>query len=751
MTPKRYKRGWTPANWASLMPFGIGQQRPNNYLEVWKAVRESSDQLPYAWRILSEGVCDGCALGTTGLHDWTLDGVHLCNIRLRLLRLNTMGAFDPSILADIAPLRAKSSAELRDLGRLPAPLIRQRGDPGFRQICWNTALTLIADQIKATTPDRIAFYLTSRGMPNESYYAAQKAVRALGSNNIDNAARICHSPSTVALKSALGVTATTCSYSDWLASDLIVFIGANPANNQPVTTKYLHYAKKAGAQIVMVNSYREPGMEHYWVPSVPESALFGTKIADRFYMVNIGGDIAFLNGVMKQLISDNLLDWDFVGQHTVGFQELAAALARQPWEDLERLAGATRAEMADLAAQIGHAKKAVFVWSMGVTQHVHGEDGVRAIVNLALTQGFIGREGCGVMPIRGHSGVQGGAEMGAYATTFPGVRPINAENAAWLSEQWGFPVADTLGMIAPAMIDAAAEGQLDLLFSAGGNFLEVLPEPEYVQAALERIPMRVHMDIVLSSQMLLDPAETVILLPACTRYEIPGGVTETSTERRVIFSPEIAGPRIIEARSESEVLLGIACAARPDLADRLRYRGTPALRAEIAKIIPDYDGIQYLAQAGDQFQYGGPHLCADWVFPTSDGKAHFSAPPLPNYEGTPGMFRVTTRRGKQFNSMIHEQTDAITGAARDSIFISREDATQLGLSDGQPIILRNAIGVYHGRAFIAPMRPGNLQVHWPEGNIIINRDRRSPLSGIPDYNMLARIEIVDSVEPGRGC
>src|SRR6185369_3007909 len=115
----------------------------------------------------------------------------------------------------------------------------------FQPLSWDAALDLIAGRIRATTPDRLAFYLTSRGMPNESYYAVQKAVRALGTNSIDNAARVCHAPSTGALKSALGVAATTCSYSDWIGSDLIVFIGANVANNQPVTTKYLHYAKHA--------------------------------------------------------------------------------------------------------------------------------------------------------------------------------------------------------------------------------------------------------------------------------------------------------------------------------------------------------------------------------------------------------------------------------------------------------------------------------------------------------------------------
>src|SRR5690606_32274131 len=143
------------------------------------------------------------------------------------------------------------------------------------------------------------------------------------------------------------------------------------------------------------------------------------------------------------------------------------------------------------------------------------------------TRGFVGREGCGLMPIRGHSGVQGGAEMGAYATAFPGGLAVNAENAAALSEQWGFPVPDRPGLHATQMIEAADAGALDVLFSVGGNFLEVLPDPPFVERALARVPLRVHMDIVLSPQMFIDAGEHTLLLPAATRYETEGGVTET--------------------------------------------------------------------------------------------------------------------------------------------------------------------------------------------------------------------------------
>ena len=296
----------SPSLWASKKPFGIGEQRPNNYLEVTRAAWENRDRLRYAWRILDHGVCDGCSLGTAGMSDWTLDDIHLCNIRLRLLRLNTQPALPMAVMADAAALRRMPGKELRGLGRLPHPMVRRRGEPGFTRVTWDRALDLIAERIGTSAPDRLGFYLTSRGMPNENYYGVQKAVRALGTNSVDNAARVCHSPSTFGLKEGLGVGATTCSYTDWIGSDLVVFIGSNPANNQPVAMKYLHRARKAGTKVAMVNPYREPGMERYWVPSNVESALFGTRITDRFFQVSVGGDVAFLNGALKHMIDRGL-------------------------------------------------------------------------------------------------------------------------------------------------------------------------------------------------------------------------------------------------------------------------------------------------------------------------------------------------------------------------------------------------------------------------------------------------------------
>ena len=561
------KEGWTPHLWATRIPL----RRIDNFIEVFRALWESRDNLPYALRILSHGVCDGCALGTTGLRDWTIYGVHLCNVRLRLLRLNTIKPFDPSLLADVAPLREMRARDLRGLGRLSVPMIRRRGDKGFQRINWNEAYAIIANAIQKTTPERTYYYLTSRGIPNETYYAVQKAVRAMGSNNLDNAARICHSPSTYGLRDALGVGATTCSYSDLIGTDLVTFIGSNPAANQPVMMKYLYHAKKAGTQIASINPFREPAMEQYWIPSEVESALFGTRFNDHFFQIRAGGDIAFLHGAVKYIIAQERYDKAFIASYTAGFDALKKYVESLSWETLEAQSGISAAQMQAYADLVANAERAVFIWGMGITHHTSGEDNVHAIINLALMKGFVGREGCGLMPIRGHSGVQGGAEMGAYATALPGGVPINALNVEALSALYGFDVPAHVGMTTPEMLDAATSGTIDVLIAVGGNFREVMPDPQQTGKGIENIPLRVHMDITLSSQMLLDPADTVLLLPALTRYEIDGGVTETSTERRIIYSPRIKGKRPAEARSEWEVFGEIAARVKPELASKVRF------------------------------------------------------------------------------------------------------------------------------------------------------------------------------------
>ena len=712
---------------------------PRHYREMAKILWENRKEIPFAWRILNQGVCDGCALGTTGMRDWTIEGTHLCMVRLELLSLNTMPALDLERLSDVEALRGKSSQDLREMGRLPEPMVRRRDDRGFRRISWDEALDLAASRLRSTDPDRVAFYLTSRGIPNETYYAAQKAARFLGTNNVDNSARLCHAASTAAMKGMLGHGAMTGSYRDWLEADLIVFLGSNVPNNQPVTTKYLYYAKKNGAQIAVVNPYREPGLERYWIPSVPESALFGTKLADHWFDLDTGGDLAFLNGVFKVLLEEaGGLDEGFLREHTEGFEAAAAAVRGQSWEELARASGSPGAEMRRFAHLLIANPRAQFVWAMGLTQHAHGVNTIRALVNVGLARGLPARRGAGLTPIRGHSGVQGGAEVGCIPS-------LDAATLERWQEVWGFATPRSHGMATLEQIDAAAEGRLDVFWMIGGNFLETLPDEDRCRRALEQTALRIHQDIVLSSAMLADPSDTVLLFPAATRYETPGGVTETSTERRVIFSPEVSGRRIAGARPEWEVLCETAARARPESAAKIRFASTAAIREEIARAVPLYSGIETLAKQGDSFQWGGPRLYADGRFATPGGKARFAEVPLPSRPARDRLFHVSTRRGKQFNSMVQRETDPLTGAGRRDILVSEEDARSLSLSDGEAIRLVSDGGEFLGTAFIAPIKAGNLEVHWPEGMPLLSACHVDPDSGEPDYNALARIE---KIQPG---
>jgi len=720
-------------------PFGIGRTKPKHFRDMFHIVWKNRDNLPYAWKVITRGVCDGCALGVAGLHDWTVKGPHLCMTRLNLLRLNTVSALDERLLADVSKLEKMDNAQLRELGRLPYPMVREKGAPGFRRISWNEVNQRLGAKLRATDPRRMAFFVTARGVTNEIYYMAQKAARFLGTNHVDNAARICHSPSGAAMKEALGVAATTCSYKDWYGTDLVIFLGSNPANDQPVSTKYLHESKKLGTKIVLVNPYFEPGMKKYWVPSNADSALFGTNIADYWFPVSQGGDIAFLSGVMKILFAEGWVNQNFINQHTTGFEELKAHVASMDWEALEKDAGLDRAAMREFAELIRDAKNAVLVWSMGITQHPFGGDGVQTILNLALARGYIGRDKNGVMPIRGHSSVQGGAEMGAYATAFPGNKSITPENAEKLSKEYGFPVPDWPGMPATEMVEACERGELDVFYCLGGNFLRTLPEPDYVREAMSRVPVRVHQDIILTDQMFIPAQEAVFLLPAKTRYEQDDGGMETSTERRVMFTPEI--PRQVgEAKAEWKILRDLALAAYPEKASLFGCETGWKMREEIARVVPFYDGVQHLKKTGDAFQYGGPHLCADGQFPTPDGRGHFRNVAIPTLHRKPGEFHVSTRRGKQFNTLIYAEIDPLNNAPRDAILISSEDAARLHVVTGDRIALVNTLGRYEGRVNCARIAQGNLQVHWPEGNNIIRKGVVDAHGGVPDYNAHVRVE-----------
>jgi len=299
------------------------------------------------------------------------------------------------------------------------------------------------------------------------------------------------------------------------------------------------------------------------------------------------------------------------------------------------------------------------------------------------------------------------------------------------------------------MLEAAARGALDVFYIAGGNFIETLPEPERMRAALERVPCRIHQDLFLNSSMLIDPADAVLLLPGQTRYEQRGGGTLTSTERRIRFSPEIRGPRIGEAMAEWEIFMRATQAALPPERRRwIHFENVEAIRAEMERTMPMYRGIGNLRREGDSVQYGGALLCAGGVCANlPGGRARFTplTPPSVQPPGAQDLFYLTTRRGRQFNSMVWDTADALTGSTRrDDIFVAPEDAARMGLHEGDAVRLRATGGnprpsEFRGVCRLARLAPGTLQAHWPEANVLIS-SQLDPASHEPDDNAWVTLE-----------
>ena len=291
-----------------LAPAGLGRaggptasaSRSPTTTATWPRWRGPTGATRLRLEVLTKGVCDGCALGVAGLHDWTIDGVHLCTTRLHLLELNTADAFDPA--AARRRRRRCGAQRRRSCGRSAGSATRCAGgaaSPGSAASRGTRRSACSPAALRATAPERVALYLTSRGITNEVYYVAGKAARAMGVANVDSAARVCHAPSTVGLKAddRRGRHHLLAPGRDRERPRRAV--GRQPGQ-QPAGVHEVPLPGQArGCRVVVVNPYLEPGLERYWVPSNVESALFGTKMCDLHVPVRPGGDVALANAVAQ--------------------------------------------------------------------------------------------------------------------------------------------------------------------------------------------------------------------------------------------------------------------------------------------------------------------------------------------------------------------------------------------------------------------------------------------------------------------
>jgi formate dehydrogenase major subunit len=406
--------------------------------------------------------------------------------------------------------------------RLRYPL--KRDGEGWRRISWEEALEMVSRGqgrvLKEYGPNGLGFLASSK-CTNEECYLIQKLARCLGTSNVDNCARLCHAPSVVGLNKSLGAAGMTNPIPDLANSRCIFIIGSNLAENHPVIVRWVHRAKETGAIVIVTD------------PRLTPTAW----LADIFLQLRPGTDVALLNAMAKVVIDEGLIDKDFISLCTKGYEDLVQAVKDCSLESAEKITGVPAREIARAARAYARSPTSAIVYSMGITQHTTGTENVQALANLALICGQIGKEGSGILPLRGQNNVQGACDMGALAEFYPGYRrAYDPESARFFAQAWGVPCPVGRGLTATEMIDAAASGEVRAMYIVGEDPANSEPSSHLTRQALERLDFLVVQDIFMTATAKMAD----LVLPASSWAEKEG--TFTSTERRVQWSSRALNP-----------------------------------------------------------------------------------------------------------------------------------------------------------------------------------------------------------------
>jgi len=612
--------------------------------------------------------------------------------------------------------------------RLTAPLIRESG--AFRIGSWDEALDRVAGEflrVKAEHgPDAIAGLASSRAT-NEDCYAMQRVVRAaIGTHNIDNCSRVCHSPTSFALRKSLGLSGCTGSFDDIEAAQVLVIVGANPTAGHPVAGARMKQAALNGTKIVTAD------------PRRIELADYGVLHCG----MRPGTNAAFLNGLAHVLVRDGLVDEEFVAARTDGFEAVVDLVADYTPAEVERITGIPAADVEEAAHLYGEAERASISWGLGVTEQRYGSECVQMICNLALMTGKIGRPGCALMPLRGQNNVQGSSDMGALPDTFTAYRSVgDEETARQFEERWGVTMGRERGLKMPEMLDAAIEGRIKAMWICGYDIAQSDPDVEHVVAALSNLEFLVVQEIFENETSSF----AHVILPAASFLEKSG--TFTNAERRMQVVQAAATPPGA-AKTDLEIYKLVS----ERLGHELPYEGPEDVIAEIAELTPHFAGVTYerMGRGGLQWPVAAdgtdsPVLYAD-AFELPGGRAHFAALPYkpPGDEASEAfpLILVTGRRLEHYNvGTMTRRTGNLELFSSDWLEIHPEDAQELGIASGDVVEVRSRNGRIEIEAQVTErIEPGHVftAFHFPEvrTNLLVGPSADVNTS-CPEYKVVA--------------
>ncbi|MEM1068488.1 MAG: FdhF/YdeP family oxidoreductase [Planctomycetota bacterium] len=691
---------------------------------TWKKGREAGGLWKLYRAMRSKNACKTCALGMGGQQGGMVNErgsfPEVCKKSLQAMVADMQPAIDPHFWSEhsLDDLRKQSPRELENLGRLIQPLRYRLGTDHYEPISWSDAIEAIVGKLKQTEPDQTFWYFSGRSS-NEAGFLLQLLARVYGTNNVNNCSYYCHQASGVGLQSSVGSGTATIVLDDLEKADCVFLIGGNPASNHPRLMTSLMHLRRRGGKVIVINPVKETGLIKFRVPSDPISLMLGTKIATHYVQPHIGGDLALLWGIAKSLQQSDALDHSFLQNHCRDADQWLAALDSISWEQIESKSGVTRTEIDSIANAYATSQSVVFSWTMGITHHAHGVQNVQAIANLAMARGMVGKPGSGLMPIRGHSNVQGIGSVGVTPK-------LKQQIFDALQDKHQLSLPTTRGRDTLECMEAAAKKELRVGFCLGGNLYGSNPDAKFAAKAMSSLEMNVMLSTTMNTGHVNGLAAETIILPVLARDEEPEPTTQESMFNFVRMSD--GGPRRLPGpRSEVQVIADIAHQLMPDSEgiDWNEMSKASTIRNWIASVVPGYHAIAEIDQTGKEFQIDGRTFHQP-KFSTEDGRGVLHVHELPSLKAiAENQLRLMTVRSEgQFNTVVYEEHDLYRNQdRRDIILMHPKDLQRLGLQHDQRVTVCNEVGRLDGilaRGFDS-IRPGNALMYYPEANELVSR------------------------------
>ncbi|MFE6920782.1 FdhF/YdeP family oxidoreductase [Nocardia sp. NPDC057663] len=632
----------------------------------------------------------------------------------------------------VSELATWSDYDLEDQGRLTHPMVYDAETDHYVPISWADAFEMAGKALRELPDPNLASFYTSGRLGNEATFLYQLMVREFGTNNLPDCSNMCHEASGRALQASLGTGKGTCDIEDWDKAEALFVMGINAASNAPRMLTALAEAHKRGAQIVHVNPLVEAGSRNTIIPHdfAAMATFHPTKTSTMTMQVRIGGDFALMRGIAKHVLEEaetdpKALDHEFIERYTDGFDDYVREVEATTWAEIQRQSGLSENEIRKAAGIYCDSDRTVISWCLGITQHEHGVDTIREIVNVLLLRGNLGREGAGPSPVRGHSNVQGNRTCGIANNP-------TAEFLDRLAQVCKIDVPRANGYDVVSTIQAMQAGKLEFFLGMGGNFVAAAPDSAYTFAAFQKCGFTVNVSTKLNRSHVIH-GKRALILPCIGRTERDiqrSGPQITSMENGmavVHMSRGMKKPASPHLLSEPAILAGIAKAALPETKTPWEYyiEDYDRIRDTMSKVLPGFEDYNRRVRLPLGFRIRQP--ARELIFLTPSGKAEFSTVTLPDTVNPPGVLTLATQRSHdQWNTSIYSDSDRYRGVQhlRTLIFMNEHDMRERGLKEFDDVDITSTArdgstrSLHRYKVVPYDIPPGCAAGYMPEMNVL---------------------------------